>query len=96
MKDKLNIEYVHVDKLNPSLYNPRKHTREALDQLKESIQRFGAVDPLIVNDVPDRSSVVIGGHMRLKAVKELGHTNVPVVYVHIPDIKKEKELNLGV
>jgi DNA modification methylase len=32
--------------------------------------------------------------MRLRAAKELGHTTIPVVYVHIPNIEKEQELNL--
>lgn len=65
-----------------------------MEQLKESIQRFGAVDPLIVNGASNRKNVVIGGHFRLAAMKELGFTEVPVVYLSIPSIKREKELNM--
>jgi DNA modification methylase len=62
--------------------------------LKESIKRFGIVDPLVVNSAENRKNIVIGGHFRLVILKELGYKKVPVVYVNIPDIKKEKELNL--
>jgi DNA modification methylase len=37
---------------------------------------------------------VIGGHFRLEAAKELGMDKVPVVYVDIPEIEREKELNI--
>ena len=90
----ISIVYVPVSELKPADYNPRKSSKEALSQLKESITRFSVVDPIIVNSAPKRKGVVIGGHMRLRAARELGHENVPVVYVRIADIEKEKELNL--
>lgn len=90
----LHIEYASLGVLKPAAYNPRKISPEALAQLKESISRYSVVDPLIVNSAPKRKNVVIGGHMRLKAAKELGHKTIPVVYVSIPDIEREKELNL--
>lgn len=37
---------------------------------------------------------MIGGHFRVEYAKELGVETIPVVYVNIPDIDKEKELNL--
>lgn len=93
MNKELNIVYVPVSTLKPAEYNPRKISKEALGQLKESLSRFDLVDPIIVNGASKRKNVVIGGHMRLRAAKELGHKTVPVVYVSL-DIKKEKELNL--
>ena len=62
--------------------------------LKESIKRFSVVDPVIANSAPSRKNILIGGHMRLKALKEMGMKKVPVVYLSIPDIKKERELNV--
>src|SRR3989344_3565471 len=91
---KLNIVYVPIRELKPSEYNPRKISKESMEQLKESIKRFRMVDPIIVNSAPTRKDVVIGGHMRLRGAKELGLKEIPVVYVNIPDIKQEKELNL--
>ena len=86
--------YVPVGALKPAEYNPRKISKEALGQLKESLSRFDLVDPIIVNGASKRKNIVIGGHMRLRAAKELGHKTVPVVYVNIPKLDKEKELNL--
>ena len=93
-KDKINIKYVDIKLLKPAEYNPRKHDKAAADQLKESITRFGAVDPLIVNQAPGRENIVVGGHFRLKILAELKYKEVPVVYINIPDIEREKELNI--
>ena len=93
-KENLHIVYVPITSLKPATYNPRKISKGALVQLKESITRYSVVDPIIANSAPKRTNVVIGGHMRLRAAKDLGHTTIPVVYVHIPSLAKEKELNL--
>ncbi len=93
-KPKLNVLYVSSLLLKPAAYNPRKWDSSAITQLKESITRFGLVDPIIANSAPKRKNVVIGGHFRLKIAKELGYTEVPVVYLNIPDVEKERELNL--
>ncbi len=90
----LSITHVNINTLQPSLYNPRKWSEVAAAQLAESIKRFGLIDPLIVNSAPERNGIVIGGHFRLKVAKDLGYTQVPVVYVSIADEAKEKELNL--
>ncbi len=90
----LKIEYVDVEKLIPAVYNPRTWDEAAIKNLTSSIKGFDIVDPLIVNNVKGRGNIVIGGHFRLEIAKRLGYKQVPVVYVTIPDIDKEKELNL--
>jgi len=65
-----------------------------MEQLKESIRKFEVVDPIVVNSADSRKNIIIGGHQRYRAVKELGHKTIPTVYVNIPDIEKERELNL--
>lgn len=92
--DGLKISYLPPDSLTPAPYNPRTWDEAAMAQLKESIKRFGICDPFIANSAPERQNIVIGGHMRLQAAKELGIKIVPAVFVNIPDIDKEKELNL--
>jgi hypothetical protein len=94
MNNSIEVVYRPITTLNPSEYNPRKHTKEQANQLKDSIQRFGLVDPIICNSAPSRKDVVVGGHFRLEIAKELKMTEVPVVYVNISDIEKEKELNV--
>lgn len=90
----LNIVYVNISELIPAVYNPRKWDDSAIAQLTESIKHFGLVDPIVVNGSPERKNVVIGGHFRLKVAKDLGFKEIPVVYLNIPDLEKEKELNL--
>ncbi len=92
--NQMKVEHLSVSSLNPAPYNPRKWSEDALNQLAESLTRFGFVDPVIVNSTPERHNIVIGGHMRLEAAKQLGMAVVPVVFVHITDLEKEKELNL--
>jgi DNA modification methylase len=94
MSKQFNIEYVDINILKLSEYNPRTHSKEMLEQLKNSLTEFDMVDPVIVNNAEGRENIVIGGHARIKAGKELGYTTVPVVYIKIPDIKKEQTLNL--
>jgi DNA modification methylase len=93
-KESLKIVTISVKDLKVATYNPRVWSDDQVSALKESITRFGIVDPLIVNGAKNRKNVVIGGHFRLEVAKEMGFTEMPVVYVHIPDIEKEKELNL--
>lgn len=93
-KEQLSIVQVSTNELTNATYNPRKHNSDQANQLKESIKRFGMVDPIICNAAPERKNIVIGGHFRLKVAKEMGIETVPVVYVNIPDLEKEKELNL--
>lgn len=94
MNSNLQIVEVPINELKVAEYNPRKHTRDQFDYLKESFIRYGAVDPIICNCVPDRMNVIIGGHFRVEVAKELGYTTIPVVYVNIPDLDREKELNI--
>ncbi len=94
MNNNITIVEVPLSELRPAEYNPRTHSKEQMDQLKESIKRFGLVDPIICNNAPERNNVIIGGHFRAEAAKELGIETVPVVYVCITDLNKEKELNL--
>src|SRR3989338_11253115 len=90
----LKIIEVLIKELRPALYNPRKWNQSQIEALTESIKRFGIVDPIICNSAPGRENVVIGGHFRLKIAKDLKYEKVPVVYVNIPNLEKEKELNL--
>lgn len=92
-KENLKIEYVSIESLVLNDKNPRKWTDEQKEQLKESIKRFGNVDPIIVNSHEERKNVIVGGHFRLEACKELGYKNMPVVFVNLTP-EKEAELNL--
>ena len=52
-------------------------------KLRESIEKFGIVDPLIVNAYGPRQNIVIGGNMRLEVLKCLGYDDVPACYSNL-------------
>ena len=83
-----------VDALRPAAYNPRKKLKpgdKEYEKIKNSIQEFGYVEPIIVN----YDMTVIGGHQRLTVLKDLGYTEVQCVEVHIEDENKVKALNVA-
>lgn len=88
----LQVQYVNIKELKPTEHNPRSWSEQATADLRESIARFGLVDPILANNAPSRENIVIGGHFRLKIAEELGIEQVPVVYVTIADKDREKEL----
>ncbi len=88
------VEYVSIDTLIPADYNPRRITAADRKDIKASLEKFGFVEPIIVNKNPDRLNVIVGGHQRVTVAKEeLGYTEVPCVFVNLT-LKEEKELNV--
>ena len=90
----MKIERRKVDELKAAEYNPRKDLRPGdaeYEKLKRSIQEFGYVEPVIWNK---RTGTVVGGHQRLKVMKDLGYEEVDCVVVDL-DEKKEKALNIA-
>lgn len=90
--NKLHVVDVPISELKLTEYNPRKWSDAQKKELQESLQRFGVVDPIIVNGAENRKNIIIGGHFRFTVLKELGYAEVPVIYLQIPDLEKEKEL----
>jgi len=89
----MNFKQVLLSELKPAKYNPRKDLQPSdpeYQHIKKSIEEFGYVDPVIVNS----DYTVIGGHQRLKVLKDLGMAQIDVVVVDIPKIK-EKALNVA-
>lgn len=73
-------------------YNPRTITSEEMEKLKNSINEFGYVDPIIVNRVNNH---IVGGNQRFLALKELGYDEVDVIFIDEEDINREKALNIA-
>ena len=82
-----------VKDLIPADYNPRDLTSKQFQDIKDSINTFGLVDPIIVNIHDTRKNIVVGGHQRLQVCRELGMEKVPCVEVNLTE-DKEKELNI--
>ena len=90
----MNIIKRHIDDLVQAEYNPRvdlKPGDKEYDKLKRSIEEFGYVEPIIYNK---RNNTVVGGHQRLKVLKDLGYTDIDVVEVDL-DESNEKALNIA-
>lgn len=89
----MNIQKLNIEKLKAAEYNPRKDLKpedEEYQKIKKSILEFGYVAPVIVNS----DMTVIGGHQRLKVLKELGYTEIECNIVDL-DKNKEKALNIA-
>lgn len=89
----MNIQKINIEKLKAAEYNPRKDLKpedEEYQKIKRSILEFGYVAPIIVN----ADMTVIGGHQRLKVLKELGYKKVECNIVDL-DKTKEKALNIA-
>jgi len=74
-------------------YNPRELTSDQHQQLKDSLTRFGIVDPVIINTHKDRKDIIVGGHQRTKVWKEMGNKEIPTIEVNL-NPEKERELNI--
>lgn len=70
----MEIVNIAVDKLVPYENNPRNNT-EAIQYVANSIKEFGFKVPLVI----DSDNIVICGHTRLLAAKQLGLKDVPCV-----------------
>ena len=82
-----------IDSLIFAEYNPRQLTKDQYKHLKDSIQRFGLVDPVIINSNKDRKNIIIGGHQRCKVAKDLDIKKIPCVEIDLT-YDKERELNV--
>ena len=89
----MKITLVNINSLNPAEYNPRQISNKQYEDLKASMEKFGCVDPIIININPERLNVVIGCHQRLRILRELGAEKVPTVSVNLSE-EDERELNV--
>ena len=87
----MDVETVNITELISPDYNPRHITPAAMESLKQSIDEFGYIDPLIVNRV---NMHVVGGNQRLECLKALDYTEVEVIFIEEPDINREKAINI--
>jgi len=76
---KLEIKYVPIDAVKPWDKNPKKHNKKAI---LESIKRFKPTQPILVQK---GTGLIIAGHGRLEAFKELGYAEVPIIELEMND-----------
>lgn len=84
MMDKLKIVYKKLEDLTPYENNPRLNDG-AVDAVAKSIEEFGFKVPIVI----DKDGVIVAGHTRLKAAKQLHIDEVPCI---IADDLSDEEL----
>ena len=87
----LTVDYRPVGSLQPDPRNARTHPKRQLDQLRASILQFGFTNPILV----DEAGVLIAGHGRLLAAKDIGLPTVPVIELAGLNEAEKKALRLA-
>ena len=90
----MKTEIIKLEDINPAAYNPRvtlKPGDTEYEALKNSLEKFGTVAPLVVNEATGN---LVSGHQRLNALKQLGVSEAEVVIINVDD-DKEKLLNVA-
>ena len=87
----MDIEQRDPAELVPADYNPRQIDNHQLEALKRSLDRWGFVEPVVMNK---RTGRIVGGHQRVKAALALAVPEVPTVWVDLDD-DGEKALNIA-
>lgn len=81
----MRIEKISIDKIKPYENNAKFHPPEQIEQIKKSIQDFGNNDPIAI----DENGVIIEGHGRYEALKELGFKEIEVIrLLHLNEQQK--------
>ena len=87
----MDVETVKINDLISPNYNPRHITPEAMESLKQSINEFGYIDPIIVNRVNNH---IVGGNQRYECLKALGYNEIDVIFIEEHDLNREKAINI--
>lgn len=79
-----NIIYKRIKDLHPYKNNAKKHPKEQVEQIANSIKEFGFTQPVLI----DENNNVIAGHGRILGAKKAGLKNVPTVCLN--DLSEEQ------
>lgn len=91
----MQIEYknavpIPIEELTPYERNAKQHDDQQIDNIAESIRRFGFTQPIVI----DRNKVVVIGHGRLAAAKRIGLEEVPCIQRDDLTEKQIRELRI--
>lgn len=87
----MQVVTIPLDKLTPHDKNAKLHPREQIEQIKKSIELYGNNDPI---GVWGKNNVIVEGHGRYMALKELGYTEAECIrFDHLSD-KERREYML--
>ena len=85
-EDVKNISYLSIDSVRPNPYQPRKQFgKGALEELCESIQQYGVIQPINVRKISNSNYELVAGERRLRAAIMAGLKEIPAIVVNISD-----------
>ena len=85
MADEMNYQYLATKLLIPYARNTRTHSSEQVQQIANSINEFGFLNPIIT----DGKNGIVAGHARVQAAQILGIDQVPTIDAgHLTDEQK--------
>jgi DNA modification methylase len=83
------VEMERLCNLKPAERNARTHSKKQIRRIASSIREFGFLNPVIVDD----TNMILAGHGRLEAARQVGLTHVPVVrFDHLTAAQKRAYL----
>ncbi len=84
----LKIEYLPIKALKPYEKNTRKHQKKDVDNIARSIEKYGMCDAI---GIWGEQNIIVEGHGRMLACKQLGMTEVPCVRLdHLTDEQRRE------
>ena len=84
----LKIEYLPIKALKPYEKNTRKHQKKDVDNIARSIEKYGMCDAI---GIWGEQNIIVEGHGRMMACKQLGMTEVPCVRLdHLTDEQRRE------
>ena len=86
----MEVKEININDIKPYGKNAKRHDEKQIDNVAESIKRFGFVQPCVV----DKDNVLVIGHCRLLAAKKLKLKTIPCVYVDTLTAEQVKQLRL--
>lgn len=86
----MKIVEVPIKDIKFAEYNPREMTDKSFQDLRNSIKKFGIVEPAVLN----KGNGCIGGHMRIRAASAEEYSTYPCYYVDVTE-DEAKILNLA-
>ena len=87
---KIDVNKVSIKDLTRNKLQPRKHfDKESLEELTNSIKEQGVIQPIVVrpNKLLEGKYEIIAGERRWLASQNAGLHEVPVVILHVDDVK---------
>lgn len=76
------IIYLSVKIILPNPYQPRReYSREALEEMSQSIKQYGILQPVIVRLINNKVYELVSGERRLKAARLAGIETIPAVVI---------------